>query len=293
MTNDLVFEARDLRKTLAGRAILKGLDLAIAPGQVVGLLGKNGAGKSTLIDLMLGFALPTAGTSRLFGEDSALLSDDAKGRIGFVPQLDELMPLMTGAQHLALTASFHRHWDAALIARLARAWEVPLERRIGVLSGGERQKLATLMALGHRPAFLVMDEPVSGLDPVARRQFMQAVLEIAAEEGRTILFSSHIVSDLERVASHLWILREGELAWSGEIDAIKESFVRVQLRADADLPRDLGVPGTLKAVVDGRTATVTVRDWRPELLPELERRTGGRAEVESLGLEDIFLAMHA
>jgi ABC-2 type transport system ATP-binding protein len=293
MTNESMFQARGLRKTMGGRAILKGLELDIAPGQVVGLLGKNGAGKSTLIDLMLGFAVPTEGTSRLFGEESARLSDAVKGRIGFVAQLDELMPLMTGAQHLALTASFHRAWDAALIARLAKAWEVPLDRRIGMMSGGERQKLATLMAMGHRPAFLVMDEPVSGLDPVARRQFMQAVLEIAAEEGRTILFSSHIVSDLERVSSHLWILREGELAWRGEVDALKESVVRVHLRSDVDLPPDFGIPGTLQSHVAGRTATLTVRDWRTEHLGDLERRTQSRGEVETLGLEDIFLAMHA
>src|SRR5690349_10975846 len=116
MTNDTLFEARGLRKAIGHREILKGLDLDIGTGHVVGLLGKNGAGKSTLIDLMLGFALPTSGTSRLFGENSGKLSDEAKGRIGFVPQQDELMPLMTGAQHLALTASFHRHWDSTLIA---------------------------------------------------------------------------------------------------------------------------------------------------------------------------------
>ena len=110
--------------------------------------GKNGAGKSTLMDLVLGFAMPTEGTCRVFGEDSGRLSAASKARIGFVPQTDELMPLMTGAQHLALIASFHERWDRELIARLARDWEVPLDRRIGTMSGGERQKLATLMALG-------------------------------------------------------------------------------------------------------------------------------------------------
>jgi len=292
MTNDVLFAARDLAKTVGRREILKRLTLDVATGQVVGLLGKNGAGKSTLIDLMLGFSLPTSGTCRLFGEDSGRLSDAAKGRVGFVPQLDELMPLMTGAQHLALTASFHRQWDAGMISRLSQEWQVPLGRRIGLMSGGERQKLATLMALGHRPAFLVMDEPASGLDPIARRQFMQAVLEIAAEEGRTIIYSSHIVRALERVSTHLWILREGEIAWRGEADALRESVVRLHLRADADLPSALDVPGTITANIRGRTAVLTVRDWRPELREVVEYGTGAQVEVETLGLEDIFLAVH-
>ena len=144
--------------------------------------------------------------------------------------------MMNGAQQLALTASFHPHWDRDLIARLAREWEVPLDRRIAVLSGGERQKLATLMALGHRPRAAGDGRARLGLDPVARRQFMQTVLEIASDPGRTIFYSSHIVSDIERVASQVWILREGRIIWRGELDALKESVVRLQLRADHDLP---------------------------------------------------------
>jgi len=292
MTSEAILEARGLTKAIGPRQILKGLDFDLFPGQVVGLLGKNGAGKSTLMDLVLGFALPTSGQCRLFGEHSGRLSAASKARVGFVPQTDELMALMTGAQHLALVASFHERWDRELIARLAQTWEVPLDRRIGVMSGGERQKLATLMALGHHPQLLVMDEPASGLDPVARRQFMQAVLEIASDPGRTILYSSHIVSDIERVASHLWILRAGEIIWRGELDHLKESVVRLHLRADHDLPPNLALPGQLGCSVTGRTATVTLRDWQPVRLSELERTMDSRIELETLGLEDIFLAMH-
>ena len=133
-----------------------------------------------------------------------------KSRVGFVPQSDELMGTMTGRQHLSLTASFYGHWDWSLIQRLSTDWQVPLDRRISALSGGERQKLATLMALGHQPELLVMDEPASGLDPVARRQFMRTILDIASDSSRTILYSSHIVADIERTASHIWVMREGE-----------------------------------------------------------------------------------
>jgi ABC-2 type transport system ATP-binding protein len=293
MTSEAVLETRSLVKELGGRQILKEVSLAALRGEVVGLLGKNGAGKSTLLDVLLGFALPTAGDSRVFGERSASLSAAAKARIGFVPQQDELMSLMTGAQHLALAASFHDNWDHALIQRLVREWEVPLDRRAGVLSGGERQKIATLLALGHRPELLVMDEPASGLDPVSRRQFIVTLLDIVAENGRTVLFSSHIVSDIERVASHVWMMREGGIAWQGELDRLKESTVRLLLRAERGFAAALSLPGQLHCELQGNTASVVLRDWRPDQLAEIERATASRAEVVPLTLEDIFLAVHA
>lgn len=293
MTTQSVLAAHKLDKVIEGRPILKALDFEVGAGQVIGLLGKNGAGKSTLIDTLLGFALPTGGGTTVFGEPSARLSAATKDRIGYVPQQDELMGVMTGSQLLSLVASFHERWDRELIARLTVAWSVPMDRRIGVLSGGERQKLATLAALGHRPDLLVMDEPASGLDPVARRQFMQAVLEVAADPGRTVFYSSHIVSDIERVASHVWILREGEIAWRGGLDELKESVVRLQFRAQHDLPAVMDVPGQLAASVAGRTATVTVGDWQPASRAGLERQFDCAIEVEPMGLEDIFLAVHA
>lgn len=293
MNDEVVVETRGLEKDAGGRQILKGVNLRAAPGTVVGLLGKNGAGKSTLLDLLLGFALPTAGEARVFGEPSSRLSAACKRRIGFVAQQDELMSLMTGAQHLALAASFHASWDHALIGRLAREWEVPLDRRVGVLSGGERQKIATLLALGHRPDLLVMDEPVSGLDPVSRRAFMVTLLEIAAETNRTILFSSHIVSDIERVASHVWILREGAIAWQGELDQLKESTVRLVLRAERDFIAPPQIAGSTHCYVQGSSATLVMHDWSPDRLPGIERQTGARVEVSPLTLEDIFLAVHA
>jgi len=293
MSSDSVIATQGLGKHAGGRQILKDLNLEAGAGEVIGLLGKNGAGKSTLLDVLLGFSLPSTGEASIFGDSSRALSAATKARIGFVPQQDELMALMTGAQHLALAASFHDHWDHALITRLAREWEVPLQRRVGILSGGERQKIATLLALGHRPQLLVMDEPASGLDPVARRQFMVTLLEIAAESGRTILFSSHIVSDIERVASHVWMLREGVVAWQGELDRLKESTMRLLLRSEGLITAAPQLPGQLHAEVLGNTVSIVLRDWAPERLPEIERTTGCRAELVPLTLEDIFLAVHA
>jgi ABC-2 type transport system ATP-binding protein len=288
-----VVVAQSLGKVIDGRRIIKDFSVAVAPGQVIGLVGKNGAGKSTLFDLLLGYALPTSGRCELFGHASSALPERMKARIGFVPQQDELVSLMTGEQQLALIASFYKNWDKKLIARLVREWELPLDRRISKLSGGERQKLSTLLALGHRPELLILDEPASSLDPVARRRFMQEVLAIAGDQGRTIVYASHIVSDLERVTQTVWILREGTLAWQGELDAIKESVVRLTLRADRELDPLLKLPNQLQCQVHGRTAIATVTDWRNDQLAVLAQQFDAQIEVELLGLEDIFLAMHA
>ncbi len=291
--SDRVIYTESLTKEFGGRAVLSDFTAEVRAGQVVGLVGKNGAGKSTLFDLLLGFALPTRGSSSVLGADSKALPAAIKGRIGFVPQADELLGLMTGAQHLALVASLHRNWDQALIERLSREWELPLDRRISTLSGGERQKISTLSALGHTPDVLILDEPAASLDPVARRRFMQEILSIAGESTRTLLYASHIVGDLERVASHIWVLREGRLAWQGELDHLKESVVRVHLRADHDLDQRLRLPNQLQGRVEGRTAAFTVSEWTHAQLDQLQQQPGVQVELEPLELEEIFLALHA
>ena len=207
-------------------------------------------------------------------------------------QQDELVPLLTGSQQLALTASLYRRWDHELIKRLAKDWEVPLERRISVLSGGERQKISLLLALGHGPDLLVLDEPLASLDPIARRRFLQQLLEITADQTHAVVFSSHIVSDLERVANQVWILREGRMAWQGDLDSLKESVVRLHLRSPQPLPERIGLAHTLHERVEGTTATVSVGSWRPEEAASLAKRLHAELEVEPLDLEDIFLELH-
>ena len=200
--------------------------------------------------------------------------------------------MLTGTQQIALNAALHKSWDHELIARLAQEWEVPLDRRISALSGGERQKISLLLALGHRPELLVLDEPLASLDPISRRQFLRQLLEITADQTRAVVFSSHIISDLERVANEVWILREGRMAWQGELDALKESVVRLHLRARDALPAHLGIAHTLHEKVDGNMALISVSGWNSDAIAPLAARLGAEIEVESLDLEDIFLEMH-
>ena len=225
-----ILAARNVAKSFDRKQVLNDISASVAAGSVIGVLGKNGAGKTTLLEISLGFSPASSGSVALWGHESLTLPAPIKGRIGYVPQQDELIPLLTGTQQITLNAALHKSWDHELITRLAQEWEVPLDRRISALSGGERQKISLLLALGHRPELLVLDEPLASLDPIARRRFLRQLLEITADQTRAVIFSSHIISDLERVANEVWILREGRMAWQGELDALKESVVRLHLR---------------------------------------------------------------
>jgi ABC-2 type transport system ATP-binding protein len=287
-----VVSARALSKSFRGKAVLREIAAEVEAGDIVGVLGKNGAGKTTLLEVLLGFSPPSAGSAEIFGEESLDLSAAAKARIGFVPQQDELVDVLTGAHQLNLTAAFHERWDRELVDRLTTEWEIPLDRRIVNLSVGERQKLSLLLALGSHPELLVLDEPVASLDPIARRAFIREIVDRARGTRSTVLFSSHIVSDLERAANKVWILKDGRLAWAGDLDALKESVVRLHIRARRALPPDLRIPGALTTRIEGPRATVAATHWTSEREPALAAQLDADLEVESLGLEEIFLELH-
>jgi len=284
--------ARNVTKTFDSKVALDDVSAEVFPGDIVGVLGKNGAGKTTLLETVLGFSPPTQGSTTVFGESSLQMSEATKARIGFVPQQDELLGVLNGGQLLAIVASFHADWGREFIARLVAEWGVRLDQRIHTLSVGERQKLSVLAALGHHPDLLVLDEPVASLDPIARRQFLHELFAIAESPTRAVLFSSHIVSDLERAANKVWIVKDGRLHWQGEIDALKESVVRLQVRARKPLPADLGIPNALAVRVEGNVAQATVASWQPKSTDALALRLDAAVEVEPLGLEEIFLELH-
>jgi ABC-2 type transport system ATP-binding protein len=286
--------ARGLGKSFYGKTVLEDVSFDVEPGDIVGVLGKNGAGKTTLLELMLGFTPPSAGSVELFGHASYRLPGSAKARLGFVPQQDELVNPLSAADQIGVIASFYPRWDDALVMRLARAWEVDLGERIKGMSVGQRQKLSILLALGHRPDLLILDEPVASLDPVARRQFLEQIIDVAADGARSVVFSSHIVSDVERLANKIWIVKDHRLYWQGDFDALKDSIVRLHLRAPRGLPDSLPIPNTLTVQRNGVAATAVVRDWTAELYHDVADRLDPdvEVEIEPLTLEEIFLELH-
>lgn len=286
--NQPIVQIERLQRQLQGQTILNDINASIAPGDVIGLVGKNGAGKTTLLETLLGFGYPAFGQIRLWSEPATELSVASKQRIGFVPQRDELLSMMNGKDHLKLYRSLRQHWNQELVEKLCAEWEIPLGRLAHKMSIGERQKLSILLALAHEPELLVLDEPVAALDPIARRQFLQQLVDVAADQKRAIVFSSHIISDLERVANRVWLLKDGTLAWDGGMDELKESVVRVRVVTEEPLQRPQ-LDGLLAWGREARGGWLVCQNWDERKAQALAEQTGSNPQVDYLGLEDIFL----
>ncbi len=269
---------RGVTRSYSRRPVLENLDLDVPAGSTVGLLGKNGAGKTTLLKCALGLIRPEAGTIDVLGEPAWSLSAEAKARLGYVPQVPQLYGWMRVRQILAYTGSFYPHWNEQLLGRLALEWEIPLEQRCQTLSEGQAQKVAILLALGHEPDLLVLDEPAASLDPIARRDFLNTLLSLVADGRRTIVFSTHITSDLERVADRVAIIKQGRVTYAGELDALKDQVKRLHVTSAHGLPEDFGVefPGVLKSRIFGNEALVSVEDYSPQLKERIESEPGGQ-----------------
>lgn len=287
-----VLRVAKLQKNFGNKEVLRGINLSIEPGTVLGLLGANGSGKTTLIKCALGLLRPTSGGVTVFGEDSWNLSAAAKSRLGYVPQEVTSYPWMRVRQVLAYTAAFYEHWNHAFVRTLCERWHVPLEDRIGSLSTGQLQTVGIVLALGHQPEFLVLDEPVASLDPSARRQFLRTLLELLQDRQQTILFSTHITSDLERVAQRVAILGDGHIRFLGELDELKERVKRLRFTARHDLPSSFAVPGALRCEVAGSHATVSVANFDERLVAEMRQTWDADIAVNDLNLEEIFVEMH-
>ena len=256
------------------------------------MLGKNGAGKTTLLKTALGLIKPDAGTATLLGEPAWSLSADAKARLGYVPQTVTLYPWMRVRQVIDYTAAFYPRWNMAFVWQLVKDWQLNADDKVGNLSVGTLQKLAIILALGPEPELLVLDEPAASLDPAARRDFLKALLDIAVNGTRTIVFSTHITSDLERVADRVAILRGGKIVYHGELDELKDAVKRLHVTSSRPLSPSFNVPGAMRLRVEGNEALVSVRGASSEVLESIRKDYDASVRVEDLNLEDIFLEMH-
>jgi ABC-2 type transport system ATP-binding protein len=275
--------AHSLGKRYGRRWALSGCTLHVPAGHVAGLVGPNGAGKTTLLHLAVGLVEPSAGSIAVLGEEVAATPRQL-ARVGFVAQQTPLYPSLSVADHLRLGAALNPGWDAALAkARIAR---LGLDRaqRAGTLSGGQRAQLALTLAIAKRPELLVLDEPVASLDPLARREFLRDVMEFAAEHTVTVVLSSHLVADLERVCDYLILLAEGRVQLCGEVDELLATHRRLSgpRRASARLPASQEV---IEESHTDRQSTLLVRTVAPVIDPAWT--------VQELSLEDIVLAYMA
>jgi ABC-2 type transport system ATP-binding protein len=275
-----VLQAQGLGKRYRRRWALSDCTLSIPAGHVTGLVGPNGAGKTTLLSLAVGMLTPTSGTIEVCGGRPA---HDATqlAKVGYVAQDTPTYPGLTIADHLRLGARLNPGWDDAVArAHIERVGLDP-EQRAGKLSGGQRAQLALTLGLAKRPELLILDEPVASLDPLARREFLQVLMAAVADHDLSVLLSSHVVSDLERVCDYLVVLTDSQVRVEGEVESLLGTHHRLTgpSRDPDTLPADQHV---VTASHTDRQTTVVVRTDAPILDPAWT--------VSRLGLEDLVLA---
>lgn len=258
-------EAAALGKRYRRRWALRDCTLSVPAGRVVGLVGPNGAGKTTLLHLAVGLLEPDAGTISVLGERPG--SGPAQlARVGFLAQDGPTYGRLSVAQHLQMGAWLNPAWDAEFAMGRVRDLGLDPSQRAGTLSGGQRAQLALTIAVAKRPQLLLLDEPVASLDPLARREFLQTLMDVVAAHGVTVVLSSHLVADLERVCDHLLVLVAGRVAVTGEVDALLACHRRLTgpRRATTGMPANQAV---IEASHTDKQTTLLVRTDDPILDP--------------------------
>ncbi|GAA0269499.1 ABC transporter ATP-binding protein [Actinomadura nitritigenes] len=274
-------EAKGLGKRYGATWALRDCSLCLPAGSVIALVGPNGAGKTTLLHLVTGLLRPTQGTVEVFGQDARGGSAEALAHVGFVAQEHPLYQGFSVADLLRMGRSLNLHWDRALAERRLAELDIPLAKRAGALSGGQQAQVALALALAKRPALLVLDEPLANLDPIARRDFMRAVMAAVAEDQITVLLSSHVIADLEPVCDWLVLLNHGTVQLTGAIDDVLADH---RMLTGPRTGADLAVPGVVRAVHSDRHTDLLVRTAadRPDFHPAWQ--------AHPVGLEELILA---
>lgn len=268
---------------------LADINLRLGRGQIVGLLGANGSGKSTLLRSVIGLYVPDCGTCRTLGCRSDKLQREQFLRIGYVHQEGELIDWMKAGQLIRYVRTYYPTWNPDLEARYARQFQIDPEARVGNLSPGQRQRLAILLAICFEPELLILDEPAAGLDPTARKQFLDLLLGLIQDSQRSIIISSHILSDVEKVIDHAWILAEGRLVRNCAFDALKEEFMEARLTSlDGPLPADLPFSNVLSCERDAKRAHLILQNASPDDVEQIAATLGCACELRSLPLEAIY-----
>jgi ABC-2 type transport system ATP-binding protein len=279
-----------LSRRFGPKTVLGEVSLYVPKGGVFGLVGENGAGKTTLIKHILGLLRAEAGTVRVFGLDPVADPVAVLGRIGYLSEQPDLPGWMRVDELLRYTKAFYPKWDAAYADQLLIRFGLNPAQRLSTLSKGQTAKAGLLTAQAHRPELLLLDEPSSGLDPMVRRDILEAVIRTVADEGRTVFFSSHLLEEIERVSDHIAMLHQGKLVLCGSLDEIKAQHRRFTLYFEIAQEAAPIIAGALNVNGKGKEWSVMCNGARQEL-PALAAKLGARiVEEHAPSLNEIFVA---
>ncbi len=289
ITDEPAIETVGLTRRFGRTVAVDRLSLNIPRGATYGLLGPNGAGKSTTIRMLMGLLPATAGDARVLGLDVRSDATLVKQRVGYVPESHFIYRWMRVREAIGFCKSCYPTWNDEVCREMLERFALKPEQKVKHLSKGMLTKLALLLAVSHEPQLLLLDEPLSGLDPLAREEFLDGVLRTICDRGQTVLISSHMLDDVRRLADTVGILYEGQLLVEGSLDQLLTSTKRICATLRDGCRPEKPPAGTIWQQVQGREWTVTVRDVSPEKVQQVQAMAGvEHVEVLDLGLEELF-----
>ena len=285
-----VIQIAEVTRRFGATTALDSVTVSVLRGMVYGLVGANGAGKTTLIKHVMGLLVPESGSVRVFGLDPVAEPVGVLSRIGYLSEENDLPGWMSVDELVRYSRALYPGWDDAYAEELRQAFALDRTASIKTLSKGQKARVGLLVALAHRPELLVLDEPSSGLDPIVRRDILGAVIRTIAHEGRTVLFSSHLLDEVEQVADHVTMIDHGRVALSAPLDEMKQSHRCVTVRFAEAQPRPPAVDGVLRWDGSGQEWTAIGRE-RSGVLHAALAASGARIVAERTpSLDELFLA---
>jgi ABC-2 type transport system ATP-binding protein len=284
-----IIETKNVSRSFGKNPAVQNLNLRVRRGSIYGFLGRNGAGKTTALKMLAGLLWPDAGEIRVNGVAPAQFTVQDRWKIGYVSEKQILMPGMRVAALLQFSSQFYPGWDFGVCERMLRRFKIDPQKRIKTLSQGTARQVALLLALAQKPDLLILDEPAANLDVVARRDFLDEMLQLLREEGKTALLSSHILSDVERVADEIGILVRGKLKISEPLDHLKETVKQARFFGFARGLDTFAVPEAFRLTKTRDEALATLRIQDDTTLPKLAAAHQCQYELIHLNLEDIFV----
>jgi ABC-2 type transport system ATP-binding protein len=282
------------RAFVRGQKVLDGVSFSLEPGEVVSLLGRNGAGKTTLLHIAMGMLAPQQGAVRAFGLDPRQQPLEVKRRVGFVSEEQILPTFLRVREVIELHRGLFSTWDDDLARQLGDQFEISPRTRVKALSKGQARQLALLCAISHRPELLLLDEPAGGLDPLARREFLETAIDLLNEAGTTILFSSHYMTDVERLAGRIVMLHGGKVLIDNGLDQLREAFcvARVPHAPEVKRERLLQVDGCIGVRRRSESMHAVFRLEPDAARAALERQLGVTdAVLQPAALEEMFIEL--
>ncbi len=291
MMSDNVIVTQALSKSYGSAEAVRGLNLSVGQNRITAFLGRNGAGKSTTIKMLLGMVRPSAGSGTVLGKQitDAEENRELRRRVAYVAEDKPLYGYMTVEQTIRFARSFYRDWRADVEKKLLENYQLPLRRKVKMLSKGMRTKLALLLAFARRPELLILDEPSEGLDPVGVEHFLQALVGRSAE-GVSVFFSSHQIAEVERVADQVCILEKGCLLVDASLDQLRQFYRRIDLVFSSTPPeREFRITGVERIQTTGRQMSVFASKNAEAVVERAHDLNAVSVEVVPVGLRDIFL----